>query len=96
MYAGVPINDEVLQTLTLHRDNSACTHLKFLSLHCRAAQYSQSALVKLMESRICSCTTGQPQDGLLYLQIVSYLEPDSEPQEWPDEAIKRSEMECEN
>jgi hypothetical protein len=96
IYAGVPINDEVLQTLTLHHDNSACTHLKFLSLHCRAAQCSQSALIKLVESRICSCTTSQPQDGLLYLQIVSYPEPGSEPQEWPDEAIKRSEMECES
>ena len=93
IYAGVPINDEALQTLTLHRDNSACTHLKFLSIHCRAAQCSQSALVKLIESRIRSCTTSQPQDGLLYLQIVSYPIPDSEPQEWPDEAIKRSEME---
>jgi hypothetical protein len=51
-YDGVPVNDEVLRTLTLHHDNSACTHLKFLLLNCRAAQCSQSALLRMVESRM--------------------------------------------
>ena len=94
---GVPVNDEVLQILTLHHDNSACTRLKFLSLHCRATQCSQSAFLKLVESRIGSCAAKQPQDGLLYLHIENNREPealDSQPR--LDEVIKRSEMEYES
>ena len=71
----VPVNDEVLQTLTLHHDNSACTHLKFLSLYCQDVQCSRSALLKMVESRIASCKTSQPQDGLLYLYLEGYRGP---------------------
>ena len=82
----VPVDDEVLRTLTLHRDNSACTHLKSLSLHCRVAQCSRSALLKMVESRIGSCTASQPQDGLVCLQIEL---PDS--RQMLDEVIKSGE-----
>ena len=95
LYDIVPVNDEVLQTLTLHHDNSECTHLKFLSLHYPASRCSQSALLKMVESRISSCTTSQLQNGLLHLQIENYLEPPNLPQ-WLDEVIKRSEMEYES
>jgi hypothetical protein len=87
----VPVDDEVLQTLTLHHDNSACTHLRFLSLHCQDAQCSQSALLKMVASRVCSCTSSQPQDGLLHLYIANY----HEPLERLDEVIKRNETEYE-
>jgi hypothetical protein len=94
-YGVALVDDEVLQTLTLHHGNSACTHLRFLLLHCRLC--SQSALLKMVESRIGSCTTSQPQDGLLYLQVEKYYEPpDSESQKRQDEIIERSEMEYES
>jgi hypothetical protein len=84
------INEEVIWRLTLHHGNSACTHLKSLSLESsfRAAPISQSALAKMVESRIGS-RTGQLQDGLLHLEIrlntFDYRQ--------LDEVIKRSEME---
>jgi hypothetical protein len=93
-YDNVPVNDEVLRTLTLRHDNSACTHLKFLSLNC-PAQCSQSAFLRMVESRISSCTTSQLQDGLLHLQIENYREPLNSQQRL-DEVIKRSEMEYES
>ena len=85
---GVPVNDEVLRTLALHHDNSACTHLKFLLLPGREARCSQSALLKMVESRIGSCATSQSQDGLLYLHI----ETNRKPLQGLDEVIKGSEM----
>jgi hypothetical protein len=94
---GVPVNDKVLRILTLHHDHTVCTRLKFLSLHCQAAQCSQSALLKLVESRIGSCATSQPQDGLLYLHIENNRE--REPlysQKRLYEVITRSEMEYES
>ena len=85
---GVPVNDEVLRTLALHHDNSACTHLKFLLLPGREARCSQSALLKMVEFRIGSCATSQSQDGLLYLHI----ETNRKPLQALDEVIKGSEM----
>ena len=85
---GVPVNDEVLRTLALHHDNSACTHLKFLLLPGREARCSQSALLKMVECRIGSCATSQSQDGLLYLHI----ETNRKPLQALDEVIKGSEM----
>jgi hypothetical protein len=98
IYYNAPVDDEVLRTLTLHHDNSACTHLKFLSLNLRATQsyYSQSVLRTMIESRIGSCTTSQPQDGLLlHLQIDNYCKP-RDSQQWLDEVIKANEMEYES
>ena len=85
----VLVNDEVLRTLTLHHDNSACTHLKFLTLYCRTRECSESALRKMVESR------SQPQDGLLYLEIENFGASLASRQRL-DEVIKRSEMVCES
>jgi hypothetical protein len=88
------VTDEVLRILTLHHDNSACTHLKFLSLTCRAGVVSMPALLKMVESRIGS-RTGKLQDELLHnlhLQITDDRTIDYE--QALDKIIKRSEMEC--
>ena len=61
------ISNGVLRRLTLGRDDSVCTHLKYLSL---ASYTSLAALPNMVESRICS-DSGQLSEVLLEeLEVV--------------------------
>jgi len=78
---------KVLQRLTLHRNDSLCTHLKSLVLDC---QGSLSTLLSMVESRIGSDACQLP-DGLLqhlHLRILNFHD-----EEELGQVIKRSGME---
>ncbi|KAF8714213.1 hypothetical protein AX14_012871 [Amanita brunnescens Koide BX004] len=82
------INNEVLRRLTLHHDDSVCTHLKSLTLNCEALP----ALPDMVESRIGSHTSRLPEGALemLHLRIKDF-----DPAQKVAEIIQRSGMECE-
>ncbi|KAF8729137.1 hypothetical protein AX14_006365 [Amanita brunnescens Koide BX004] len=92
----VLINSEVLQRLTLHRDDSVCTHLKSLTLHCQSSETSLPALLDMVRSRIgYRSRTGQPSEGLpqtLQLYINDF---DLDGEKQLEKNIKRSAMEYE-
>lgn len=80
-------DDNVLQRLALHQNDSLCTHLKYLVLDC---QGPLSTLLNMVESRIGSNVCQLP-DGLLQylrLRILNFHD-----EEELDEVIKRSGME---
>ena len=88
----VLITNELFRRLTLHHDDSVCTHLKPLTLYCRTSEALLPALLDMVESRIGS-DTGQPPEGLLQ-ELQLHINSDHE--ENLDEIVKRSAMEYEN
>ncbi|KAF8323568.1 hypothetical protein F5887DRAFT_296296 [Amanita rubescens] len=70
-----PLDEEVLQRLTLHRDDTICSHLSFLTINYCIPTSLLSALLNTVESRI-KCAAGQvPEEPeLQYLRLhLKYL-----------------------
>ncbi len=84
--------DEVLQRLTLHRNDTVCHHLNFLAIGYSIPTPLHSALLKMVESRIKSHTGQVPEEPALhFLQLrVQYLWENTA--EW-DQVGSRSGME---
>lgn len=82
------ISNGVLRRLTLRRDDSICTHLKYLLLD---SPTSLAALPKMVESRICS-DTGQLPEGRRLEELEVVLDNFEHGQEL-HEIVKRSGME---
>ena len=69
------VDDDVLQRLALHQDDSLCPHLKFLTIDC-VTECSLSVLLKLVESRVGCLTDLQPPDEpiqYLHLRNIKHL-----------------------
>ena len=88
------IDSEVLRRLTLHRDNSVCTHLKSLTLYFQSSEASLLALLDLVKSRIGS-RTGQLSEGLLQKLQLHIDDFDLDDEKRLDKIVKRSAMEYE-
>ena len=86
------ITDEVLQRLTLGKDDSLCTNLKFLTLR-RCIRGSFSALLDMVESRISSCAGQLPDDSELLEYFHLQIKDIDGEEEKLDGIIERSGME---
>jgi hypothetical protein len=90
-YASV--DEEVIRRLTLYQDDTFCTRLRSLTLERCVKPSSFSALLSMVESRICSNVGQSPVEllGYLYLQVKNV----DEVEEKLDDIIKRSGMQYE-
>ena len=81
------VDDEILQRLTLHRDDSLCPHLNLLGLR-SILPSQQSAMQSMIESRIC------PKASPTLYKRLRYLWVQGQDFDWKplDEVLKTSEM----
>ena len=90
------ITNELFRRLTLHHDDSACTHLKSLTLYCQSSEASLPALLDMVRSRIgYRSRAGQPSEGLLHALLLHINDFDLNDEQKLNRIVKRSAMEYE-